>query len=307
MISKDLAKGFKDYLKPKHPDLYKKPYKSPKRFSNWEDEISTFLAKTYDPFTQDRISNFSIYTSLALTEYKFPTYYVGRDLAIALWNSSSSLDISDLNIVCPAVLFMIEKDLIITPDGHSLTSIGIASSKHCKAIERSYKVNGEGLFGSSAFIADESQYWYGIHNKSSNDKEHPYESYPVGFDKDHRLKILEDQTETEFLNSFRSFSFNLMFILGQRPDLIEQEIVGKNKGFGNNSSSYRNPIYLGKKYRIKYVSKKNKDLTQKEKERTKGSPKITHFRKGHIRTQRYGKNLEKKKTIFIDPVIVNLK
>jgi len=59
---------------------------------------------------------------------------------------------------------------------------------------------------------------------------------------------------------------------------------------------------LGKDYRFQYVSKAQSDDTATG----KGNPKSTHFRKGHLRRQKWGKNREKEKVIRIDPVIVNV-
>jgi len=117
------------------------------------------------------------------------------------------------------------------------------------------------------------------------------------------LTNLEQENEITFLNKFRAFCFNLMFILEKRPELITEE-VNQPQGFGTQQKTnrFKNPIWLGKEYRIKYISETQSTETNAGNCR----PKSTHFRKGHFRKQKWGKNQEKEKLIWIDPVMVNV-
>lgn len=60
-----------------------------------------------------------------------------------------------------------------------------------------------------------------------------------------------------------------MFVLEKHPELITEEII-QPKGFGipSKAKNFKNPIWLGRDYRIQYVSKAQSDDTTTG----KGSP-----------------------------------
>jgi len=310
MIEKKVVKILKKLIQAEQPELLqliKTPYQSPSHYSNWSSEVLTFLAKSFDPYSRtDKVSNYAIYVCCSLIDYYFPTYYVSQELALALWNTNSELHARDLNIALPAVMFMIPHQTIFTPDGDSLSTVGIASSRKSERLKQVYNKSGDCLIGASGFIKEEfaSSYWYGFHNEScalGNPVEDSYTEY--SFDGLRSLKYLDQESEITFLNKFRAFCFNLMFVLEKRPELITEE-VNQPKGFGTPSKNknLKSPIWLGRDYRIQYVSKAQADDASTR----KGNPKSTHFRKGHFRRQKWGKNREKEKVIWIDPVIVNV-
>lgn len=310
MIEKKVVKILKKLIKDEQPELLqliKNPYQSPSHYSNWSSEVLTFLAKSFDPYSRtDKVSNYASYVSCSLIDYCFPTYYVSQELALALWNTNSELHARELNIALPAVMFMIPHYTIFTPDGDSLSTVGIASSRKSERLKQLYETSGDCLIGASGFLKEEitNSYWYGIHNEScalGNSVEDLYHEY--SFDGLGSLKYLDQENEINFLNKFRAFCFNLMLILEKRPELITEEI-NQPKGFGTppKTKNFKNPIWLGKDYRIQYVSNAQSDDTATG----KGSSKSTHFRKGHLRRQKWGKNREKEKVIWIDPVIVNV-
>lgn len=294
----------KDLRKQLNLSEFGKPYRSPKNYGSWQDEIAVYYLKSFDPYSKDKISNYAINVSKSLINYNFPTYYVSRELTLALWNTLSDLKVEDLTIAKPTAQFMFPYETIITPENHSLTSVGIASTRKCENLKYIYDCYGDGLIGASGFITNnlDNSYWYGTFNKKAQipETEQSYEEYLL--ENDMIPVYMEDETEKSFMNKFRSFIFNLMFILEKRPELITEERI-KQKGFGNNkkTSNYRNPIWVGKDYKIQY-----KYVDKKESEKD-GKPKSPHFRKGHLRRQRFGKNREEVKIIWVDPVIVNAK
>lgn len=286
-----------------------KPYKSPRDYSRWKDEVLTYYLKSFDPFTWDKVSNYCVSVGKSLNEYKYPTYYVGKDLAISLWNTSSHLEIKDLEIASPAALFMLPKETIKTPQGDSLTSVGLASpraGKNCSVLQEIFDTFGDGLMGCTGFVKNkiEESYWYGSFNPSSfiaEDKE-VYEEYLI--QNPSKPYIVTNPTEKIFMRHFRYFMFNLMYILEHKDEYFEeiQMLTTSGKGFGYSSnksqeSKYRSPIWLGKNYRINQVkSKKSPKNT---------SSKSPHFRKGHLRKQKYGKGKQKTKIVWIKPLFVN--
>ncbi|MFW6359392.1 MAG: hypothetical protein ACOC0N_09315 [Chroococcales cyanobacterium] len=310
MIEQKVVKIIKELIKQEKPELLqltKVPYQSPSYYSNWSSEVLAFLAKSFDPYSPiDKVSNYAIYVACSLVDYYFPTYYVSRELALALWNTRSELHASELNMALPAVMFMIPYNTIFTPDGDSLSTVGIASSRKSERLRQVYEKSGDCLIGASGFLKDEltNSYWYGFHNKScalGNPVEDSYKEYSLNHLGE--LTNLEQENEVTFLNKFRAFCFNLMFVLEKRPELITEE-VNQPKGFGTQqkTNKFKTPVWLGKEYRIKYISETQSNDTSTG----KGSPKCTHFRKGHFRRQKWGKNREKEKLIWIDPVMVNI-
>ena len=309
MIDKSVAEEIKRLVRYENKsllDILEKPYKSPKNYPKWEYEVLSFLGKSFDPYTKDKVNNYAINVANCLIDVDFPTYYVSKELAISLWNTNSSLHTKDLNIAQPSVLFIFPFNCIKTPENDDLTSIGIVSTKKNSSLQELYNYHGNGLLASSLFLRNKNHktwYIYGIHNTSSFNQGLAQDNYQEYFIDNFGIPVqIEDENETKFLDKFRSFCFNLMFILEKRPELIE-EVKIQPKGFGNtNKKDFRNPIWLGKDYKIKYVYEKSN--LQEER---KGNPKKVHFRKGYYRRQKYGKDLQKEKIIFIDPVIVNAK
>jgi len=310
MIEQKLVKSIKALIKQEKPELLQftqVPYKSPSTYSNWSSEVLVFLAKSFDPYSRiDKVSNYAVYVACSLLDYNFPTYYVSQELALALWNTSSEFQVSELNIALPAVMFMIPHNTIFTPDGDSLSTVGIASSRKSERLRRVYENSGDCLIGASGFLKEDidQSYWYGFHNEScalGNPVEDSYKEYSLNHLGE--LTNLEQENEVTFLNKFRAFCFNLMFVLEKRPELITEE-ANQPKGFGTQQKTnrFKNPIWLGKDYRIKYIS----ETESNDASMGKGRPKSTHFRKGHFRKQKWGKNREKEKLIWIDPVMVNI-
>lgn len=298
-IKRELIKEFN--LLPKIKK-FGKPFKSPKNYAKWEDEVLTYYLKSFDPFSRDKVSNYCINVSLSLSQYKYPTYYVGKDLAIALWNTTSNLNISDLNVASPAALFMLPYETILTPEGDSLTSVSLTSPKQSSVLQEIYHHFGDGLMGCCGFIKNqiEKSYWYGSFNPSSfiSQEEEKYEEFLL----ENQLipQLVTNPTEKIFMRRFRTFMFNLMYALENNPELFSEQssTTIKNKGFGYNSlneTKYRTPIWLGKHYKIRRKSSSGKQY----------STKSPHFRKGHLRKQKYGKNKTKEKIVWIKPVLVN--
>lgn len=131
MIIKSVFEETKKLVKSEKKDLLKildKPYKSPKNFPKWEHEVLSFLGKSFDDFTEDKISNYCVNVANCLIDFDFPTYYVSRELTTALWNTISSIECKDLNIAQPSSLFIFPFDCIKSPEGHDLTSVGVIST-----------------------------------------------------------------------------------------------------------------------------------------------------------------------------------
>ena len=296
-IRKQLKRDFKDRI---NLNKFGKPYYSPSNYSNWRGEILVYAIKSFDPYTEDKISNHAISVSQSLVKYNFPTYYVSRDLTVALWNTISKLKAQDLNIASPAVNFMLPTNTIISPEGDFLTSLGVASPRKCKNLKYIYDTYGDGLMGCAGFVKNKfkNSYWYSSFQAKADipENEAVFEEYMSDSTEPF---YMENPKEKEFSNKFRHFIFNLMCILESKPFLISQDIDHpKTRGFGCNSkeSEYRSPIWLGKSYK---VESKTTTLYKE------GKLKSPHFRKGHLRKQRFGKNREETKIIWVNPVMVN--
>ncbi len=250
-----IKKGIKED-NPKLLKLIEKPYRSPKGYEKWENEVLAYMAKSFDPYNNDRVSNYSINVSNSLINHKFPTYYVSQELTIALWNTLCNLKAEDLNIAQPSALFMLPNNLIKTPDGDPLTSIAVVSTRKNKLSRWLYETYGDGLLATSPIVilSENRTYWYAIHNRSAeNTGDHPQDDYEEYLLHNNGLpQELNNEDEVKFLDKYRSLVFNLMFILETKPELIYRETSGL--GFGSEKQiKFRNPIWLGKDYKIQYL------------------------------------------------------
>ncbi len=88
------------------------------------------------------------------------------------------------------------------------------------------------------------------------------------------------------------------------PELIDaedkQQKVTVNKGFGKaQAQDFYQPLWIGQGYRLKREGNETSDGSSKQ-----GSTKRPHWRRGFIRNQPYGEGKQKRKMVWIEPVLV---
>ncbi|MBW4599696.1 MAG: hypothetical protein KME29_08780 [Calothrix sp. FI2-JRJ7] len=220
----------------------------------------------------------SAYAMYKVGEAKCPTYYVSKDLLTGLMQSDLSVETDTLNWAMKTGIFMLPEGAILSPENRSMQAI----YWHCDS--------SKGLL-----------YWAGTDGLSSFCR---------------RYKLIENQnrfsyTDAQNMDSEKVVEFNsylqsiflrLLLIMECRPEYVETSSarVTINKGFSKSSEKdYYEPLWIGKEYRLKRENTNTENTGA-----SSGSSKSVHWRRGYLRNQAYGEGRQKRKLIWIEPVLV---
>lgn len=100
-------------------------------------------------------------------------------------------------------------------------------------------------------------------------------------------------TDSQALKKAGTAIFNILFAMLARPELVQSGTkFGKHKKSGKEIWT---PNILGAKYRVQVKNQGGEH----------SSPRM-HWRRGHYRLQRFGKNLTENRVIWIEPNLVNV-
>jgi hypothetical protein len=244
---------------------------------------------------------FAIYSELAALSC--PTYFVSENLLkAALNNRLPKILCKDIKWPLDAIKFMLPTGVLTNPVGASVNFLVVA--KHFGSVGCATGVdqnNGlEGIaqyasimdFNPDAFVCDEVADLNGFSHFIGD-------SLNLNF-------YTGDHPEIQFIDRLRALAINLLLIMSTRPELVETTstlVTSDNKGFGKISTREDrqrwSPNWIGREYRIKTTTRAK--TTTVDAKRT--SPEI-HWRRGHYREQPYGEKLSKKKTIWMEPVLI---
>ena len=222
-----------------------------------------------------------------LVKYMVPTYWVGRDLLLAVSKTDppESTTPSDIKWANEAMLFLL-------PDGalkmNNLNYKWIAISRS-NVPGRGLCVNiitqtecGATITGSFGNNDDLSSIKEVISDYTQNDTRE-------------REVVFSIEDRLDFNNRVLRITFNLIMLMTERPDIVEctesSSVVMKK---GVVKGRVYNPKWIGRKY----VLSKND-----HKGGTHNSP-ILHWRRGHWKNQPWGPLRSKRKHIWIEPTVV---
>jgi hypothetical protein len=232
-----------------------------------------------------------------------PTYFVSENLLkAALNNSLPKIPCKAIRWPLDAIMFMLPTGVLTNPEGASINFLVVA--KHFGSMGCTTGVDqGKGIegiaqyasirdFNPDAYVCDEVKDPAGFSHFTGD-------TLNLNF-------YTGDHPEIEFIDRLRVLAINLLLIMSARPELVETTsslVTSDNKKVGKVSSREDrqrwSPNWIGRDFRIK-TDTRAKTTTVGAK---RPSPEM-HWRRGHYREQPYGEKLSKKKTIWMEPVLI---
>jgi hypothetical protein len=219
----------------------------------------------------------STYTLFKVGEAKCPAYWVNNDLLTALAQSDLSVEADDLNWAMKTGIFMIPIGAILSPEKYAVQAIYWYCDKE------------RGLLYWAA--TDGINFFCRRFRVEDNQRKFTYTD----------AQELSSEVVVEFNEYLQSIFLRLLLMMEARPEYVDttSERVTINKGFSkSNDKDYYKPLWIGKEYRLKREG--NTENTGA----TTGSSKSVHWRRGYLRNQAYGEGRQKRKLIWIEPVLV---
>ena len=254
------------------------------------EKICNYVAKNYFSVDEKRLktglrdnpreSKFvTYYTLLKVGQAKCPSYWVAHDLLEALLQSSLNVEPENLNWAMKTGIFMLPKGVILSPENKSID-----------AIYWHYDAEENILF------------WACNDSVSMFCRKLPLTNYEVFYTDSEEINPKLIKGFNEYL---QSIFLRLILIMQCRPELIDtqekQQKITVNKGFGKaQAQDLYQPLWIGQGYRLKQEGTVNGDGTDNK----QGGTKRPHWRKGFIRNQPYGEGRQKRKLVWIEPVLV---
>lgn len=222
----------------------------------------------------------TLYTLFKVGQAKCPAYWVGKDLLGALMQSDLTVEVENLNWAMKTGFFILPNDTIISPEKRSVDAIF-------------WHYDTENDFITWAATDDDAVFCRKF-KVSDNLRKYTYVD----------AEDIESQTVTKFNEYLQSIFLRLILIMQCRPELVDaQEIQQKvtvNKGFGKaQAQEFYQPLWIGQKYRLK-----REDTVKSSDTNFQGGSKRPHWRRGFIRNQPYGEGRQKRKLVWIEPVLV---
>jgi hypothetical protein len=273
------------------------------RFATTADAIVSYPPSvlTSLPFTE--IIYFPL--SWKLLEIKAPTFWIKSELAQALIQTEIPQGI-ELRRNLPCGVIMLPEGLLFSPDGDPVDHIAFAQLFKGEAIE--VKLPNNSLLGQKPQDKDVLMFFshlaagtvyascVGIENLSAGEIDHgnwnPSEDYS-NLD----YKQNSELSEQSFLRKLEAIVFHSLFLMQQKPELIDSPHLYPHKqGLkGTNKQRKLTPNWIGKNYR--YSRESQSSISH-------SSPRA-HWRRGHWRRQAIGAERKDRKWIWIEPVLVS--
>lgn len=222
----------------------------------------------------------TLYTLFQVAQAKCPAYWVAKDLLEALQQSILNVEIDNLNWAMKTGLFMLPKNLILSPEKRSV-----------KAIFWHYDTEKDILFWAAT---DGASFFCRRFQVSENLRKFTYTD----------SEDINPQVVSGFNEYLQSIFLRLILIMECRPELVDEPIkqqkVTVNQGFGKAQAvDLYQPLWIGQEYRLK-----REDINKGDGSSKKGGTKSPHWRRGFLRNQPYGEGRQQRKLIWIEPVLV---
>jgi hypothetical protein len=223
----------------------------------------------------------SLYTLFKVGQAKCPAYWVGKDLLEALMQSVLTVEVDSLNWAMKTGLFMLPKDVILSPEQHSVD-----------AIYWHYDTESDVLYWTAT---DGSSFFC----RKIKVKTELIKLTYIDVD----AQDLDPNVVAGFNEYLQAIFLRLLLIMECRPELVETESqrqkVTVNKGFGKNQAQeFYQPLWVGQGYRLKRETQTSVGSDVKH------GTKSLHWRRGFLRNQPYGEGRQQRKIVWIEPVLV---
>ena len=254
------------------------------------EKICNYVAKNYFSTNEKKLEAgirnnpresmyVTLYTLFKVGQAKCPTYWVARDLLEALLQSSLTVEAENLNWAMKTGIFMLPKGVILSPE-----------NKIIDAIYWHYDTEENTLF------------WACTDKDTAFCRKLPLTNHKIFYTDSEEIN---PSIISGFNKYLQSVFLRLILIMQCRPELVDaeetQQKITVNKGFGKaQAQDLYQPLWIGQGYRFKHEDAESSDDASND----RGGTKRPHWRKGFIRNQPYGEGRQKRKMVWIEPVLV---
>ena len=220
----------------------------------------------------------TLYTLFKVGQAKCPAYWVAKDLLSALIQSNLDVDIDNLQWAMKTGFFMLPRGTILSPEKRSIN-----------AIFWHYDTEKDILF------------WACTDNVSFFCRKFKLNAQKLTYTDS---EDVDPKVVSGFNEYLQSIFLRLILIMQCRPELLDiqenQQKVTVKKGFGKAQiQDLYQPLWIGQGYRLKREGHESSGVLNKQ-----GGTKRPHWRRGFIRNQPYGEGRQKRKMVWIEPVLV---
>jgi hypothetical protein len=324
------------------PDLWKvfypRVYEHTGAYGSCKLPAITLLSNVLSPM--DHHGNKAVYMQACmLAQMDVPTYFITKDLLFALAQTDlpDDYDLNSFSMRWPAVVFMLPRGVNLNKEGNDYPYLLLShdkeggrhelippSGRRCPMVQSlkggimvstSSWVNGSDLGISSynytvvpkiqnllgeALKADESD-----NNKKDREEterrraEHPVTEKEVDLFKTLPMSDLEH----DFSKGCLKLALKIVLFMDAKKELVEMGSPKKLFSGREQRTDIWWPNIVGRSYKIRYVYN-HSDADVPEHER--GNVRF-HWRRGHMRRQRYGEGRSQVKTILIEGLFVGSK
>lgn len=233
--------------------------------------------------------------------YNFPFFFVTKELFRAAMDTDIKfiVDWESLNLPFPNATFILEKGCL---EVDTREVIYLSYIRRTSAMKENFQRFANDALGSNPFENNDDKQITetGFNMIFATDTmvtelllDKPYDSADRDYD-------VVGRTRPEIINTseiLMKAMFNLLLVMEARPDLIEAEAKhGLHKKSGE---TIWTPNLVGKNYRYKHSQQPENAAG------THASPRM-HWRRGHLRQQRFGVGLGETKIIWIEPSLIGV-
>lgn len=219
----------------------------------------------------------TLYTLFKVGKAKCPAYWVNKDLLEALIQSVLTVEFTSLNWAMKTGMFMLPKGVILSPENKSVDAIF-------------WDYNSE----------NDILYWTATDGSSFFCRRFKLNAQKLSYTDS---QDIDPKVVAGFNEYLQSIFLRLILIMECRPELVdaeeERQKITINKGFGKaQAQDFYQPLWLGLGYRLK------REGTQSSEGSGTHGTKSVHWRRGFLRNQPYGEGRQKRKLVWIEPVLV---
>jgi len=223
----------------------------------------------------------STYTLFKVGQAKCPAYWVGKDLLEALLQSVLNVEIDSLNWAMKTGILMLPKNVILSPENRSVD-----------AIFWHYDTDKDVLYWAAT---DGDSIFCRRFKVSENLRKLNYTD----------VADMDASVVQGFNEYLQAIFLRILLIMECRPELVDTESLRQtitvNQGFGKaQAQDFYQALWIGQGYRLQREQSGDGEGGSD----TKTGTKNVHWRRGFIRNQPYGEGRQKRKLIWIEPILV---
>jgi hypothetical protein len=251
-----------------------------------------------EPGARDLFTTITAITAAQLIAYGVPTYFVSRDLAIAVSQTDppNGAKWTDIKLPFPAGVFLLPSGMVSDPNGRSYNYVTWCkvTAGEVIAIQQGKRqtFGNDALIFTSASIDDPT--FAGL-TKTLNAETWPHAQLPAGGSHNETVSNLIE-AERDVITTLSRLALGLVMAFEARPTLYAPgHRCGKTMARREGWSEIWRPQILGKDYKLPTRPSAGAG--------THTSPRL-HWRRGHFRNQAHGPQYTERRIIWIEPMLI---